>query len=647
MAAIAPVAQIEIDLSDFNPAQEEAVTHLDGPCRVIAAAGSGKTKVLVTRAALLVKHGVPAASIMAVTFTRKAADEMRERLIPLIGKQRAEEMAVGTFHRICYLMLKEMGTTAKVARPEWQVSTVRRLITQVDSKWGLTPDDGVAFIGKQKKHLLSPQDPLIVPEGEDYNKFQQLYIRYEEAKHTENLLDFDDMIFRCWQALSSDDVARMVYAAKFRYIMVDEFQDTDISQAAILQLLAGQHRNLFVVGDPRQSIYAFREGRKDLILNFDKEWPGTKTVILDVNYRSTENIVQLSDFLMSFSEDAEKYPGACKAHRPSYSEPIVMRADDEDHEAYLVAQEIALLVAEKKLDYKDCAVLYRVNAQGRSIEDAFLSAKLPFTIVGDYSFYTRREVRDMLSYLRVLHDHRDEEALKRALNTPNRYLSSDFFERIRDYSCTQEKSLIESLELAPIARDYRYRGAQEFRNVLADLYEAAEYMNPGQLIMTIRKLTNYDDWLITQAGGASDTVTSRLEILDALAAGAYKFADIASYLEFTAKAVNYKPDAKKKDSISAMTLHAAKGKEFKCVFLVGLVQGVLPHKRAIMPVDGIIPSGGLEEERNLCYVGMTRARDMLYLLTSDNYLGRPVDPSQFLCELLARLGRTIANGRAS
>lgn len=640
MVAPVPILAVgDINLQELNVAQREAVHHVDGPCRVIAAAGSGKTKVLVARIAKLIQNGVPPASIVAVTFTKKAASEMQDRLSEIVNVNLAKQVIVGTFHSICYRILRESGQTITLCNPDNQRAILRDIFKKYEKqyKWEITIDEAVRFISWQKNHLCGPYDRLINVHAYLLSSLQKLYQLYEEAKGASGTLDYDDMLYLTYHILHSDSAVQQVYTEKYRYISVDEFQDTNVAQYEILKLL-GSHGNVMVVGDPRQSIYRFR-GADQLLDRFVEDWANAITIELEINYRSTDNIVRLSNHLLSYSE--LDYPNSCTAHRNGICDPSVLYADDEDHEAELIAKEIKEL-ALSGIQYSEMAVLFRTNAQSRALEDALSSQRIPYTVVGEFSFYHRREVRDILAYLQLLEDPYDEQAIKRALNAPTRYLGTAFFDHVRSYASQNNISLLEALSRAPAAEVYQYRNVQKFLHLISELFVAAEMMTPSELLQEIRKRTRYEATILEAA--TSDTGDSISDNLDALVTGASHFATVKEFLQFIQQAADKvgKTETRKGNTVALMTIHRAKGMEFPVVFLTGLIQNILPHHKAFIAPDMASIKRNVEEERCLCYVAMTRAKDRLFLSTMEKYLSKPVEPSVFLTELLIYLRKSLA-----
>ena len=628
-----------MDYQELNPAQREAVLHNTGPCRVLAGAGSGKTRVLTQRTGrLVVREDIPARNIAVVTFSRKAAGEMIERIEPLIGAE-VEDLNAGTFHSICYKILKDewKRTKSKGYEPAsewWQRRAIGSIIYD-EMDWGQDVGAMLSWISWQKNNIRGPEDELlrVPPPGPLAEKYRAMYRLYEERKEKEKKLDFDDMLLWCYWLLMDKSPVRARYSSQFRYILVDEFQDTCLVQYEILKLWARPQNNVFVVGDARQAIYAWRAAQVNFILDFEREWPGAKTIILDTNYRSSTNIVEISNRLIRGAGIA--YPGECRAHRGNMEEPFVLMSDHEDHEAENVIYEIQALIREGECKLGDHAILFRTNAQARALEDALISAEIPYVIHGGTGFYARKEVRDILAYLRILEDPNDEESIRRIINVPTRYLGKAFVDRAREHAAREDISILKAIRTCPEAEQHRYHGVKDFLKCIDHLRRDMSYLSPAQMIQLVRTVTRYDDWLAREDGIEDEADNHRTENLNALAKAAQRFSSLKDFLFYTEQASSKPVDpGDASEKVQMMTLHRSKGLEFPVVFLAGINQGLLPHKRSIeYGLNGKPTPESIEEERRLAYVGMTRAMDMLYLSTFKEYQDKQMEPSMFLKEV--------------
>lgn len=639
-----------MDLSHLNDQQRDAVLHQNGPCAVIAGAGSGKTRVLVWRIAYLIEeHNVPAGNILAVTFTRKAAGEMIDRLGGLIGGA-VEDLHIGTFHSICLRILREewkaLGdrrASYDILNEYWQRRYMKDILGRPGHKnpwgmdWNLDIKAALSFISTQKNNLRGPFSDLVIPADsliEDWMlpKYKTLYQRYEERKAEEQKLDFDDMLLLCFDLLRDNQAIRAKYQERFRYLLVDEFQDTNLAQYEILKLVAPPENNVFVTGDDDQSLYSWRAARPEFILNFEREWPGAKVLFLSINYRSTSNIVRISNALIANNQ--VRYPKVLEPHQGTGTDPCTLVALDEDHEAQMVTEEIRSLVQDGR-NHGDFAILYRTNAQSRAFEDACIKAGIPYVIIGAAGFYNRKEVKDLVAYLRVIHDPGDEEAVKRVLNVPSRYLGKAFIQQIEAWAARTGMSFYDAMSDCPM-KAYQERGARDFLSVIEGARAVADDLHPGQLVQYIRKLANYDVYLQRDEGEGEDADYDRVENLNELASAASKFGSLGDFL-FYVEQVTSRPkedEEGNRDKVQLMSIHRSKGLEFPVVFLVGINQGLLPHRRSIvMGEDGEPLADSVEEERRLCYVGMTRAQVRLYLSHLESYQGKQAEPSMFLAEV--------------
>ena len=655
-----------MDLSGLNLAQIEAVLHGNGPCCVVAGAGSGKTRVLMYRIARMIEDGILARNILACTFTRKAAAEMQERLYALVGPA-AEDVNTGTLHSICYRILREewksQGMTPyEPAQEYWQKRTIRDILAPPGKNnpwgmnWNLDVNSALGWISWQKNNLITPEDEnlerTVTPE-----KHHHFYRLYEELKEKEHKLDFDDMLIWCYKMLKNP-IIREKWANQFKYILVDEYQDTNVAQNAILKQLAQPLNNMFVVGDAKQCVYSWRCARPEFLLTYEREWPGARVILLDINYRSTDNIVKFSNQLIQRA--AIEYPGICRANRETADDPIMMNAEDEDQEAQQIAEEIKTLVTcpsslpsgngstpgEGLTDRRACppgcreaiphgkmAVLYRCNAQARALEDAFIRTQIPYVVYGAVGFYQRKEVKDILAYLRIVADPDDTEAIARVINVPSRYLGRVFLQKAQEHAYKHGIPLLQALGECPESGQWRHRQVKEFLWCIEALRRESTHKSPADMVMRVRDITGYDAWLLKEEGIEEGNDTDRLENLNALAGAASRFHTLEEFLFYSNQVSTRNAEENGGDKVSLMTIHKAKGLEFPVVFVAGLSNGLLPHRKSIQYQDGEIVPESVEEERRLCYVAMTRAKDRLYLSSIEQYQGKPLEQSVFLLDV--------------
>jgi len=639
-----------MDFSSLNPAQREAVKHIDGPCCVLAGAGSGKTRVLTQRIGYLVADcGIAPQNILAVTFTKKAANEMSDRLELIVGAAALEALNVGTFHSICYRILRGEWRRQDMQfyEPfrEWEQKKLIRNILAVPGKenpygmnWEMDICSAMSFISWQKNNLLGWRDSLQkVPEGME-GEYRDLYHIYEQEKEKMGKLDFDDMLLWTYQLLKQNPAICAKYVNQFRYILVDEYQDTNQAQHEILKLWALPTSNVFVVGDDYQGIYGWRAARLEFILRFQEIWPGAKIIKLETNYRSSSNIVDFSNSLIL--HNTNQVHKNMKAHQGRHLDPIMLEHEDEDVEGKEVVAEIQNHIDNGR-GYRECAVLYRVNAQSGAMEDALIRAQIPYTIIGAAGFYARKEVKDILAYLRIVQDPNDAEAIERVINTPTRYIGKVFIQRAKDFARINSLNLLQAISSCLEAQQRKYRGAREFVSCIKRLQFAAQSLANQALVEEVRRVTGYDDWL-QENEGADEADNPRLDNLDRLAKAAANFSNLKDFL-FYAEQAGSKPSSDEKgDKVQLMTYHRAKGLEFLVVFMVGVNQGLLPHNRSIEYRDNKILPESVAEERRLCYVGMTRAERILYLSSTEMYNNKDMEPSMFLDEIFSgRLAEVV------
>lgn len=625
------------NLDGFNPNQVKAVLHKDGSCVVIAGAGSGKTRVLTHRIQNLIEKGVRPEYILSMTFTKKAAEEMKDRLASLIGMD-AELVTMGTFHSVFYRLLKEEWSSennnlknADIAPDWWSKKVMKDIISPPSTKfpYGLNipiePRAALAFIGTQKNSLIHVYDTLAMPVGAEFmeDKFRKMYEQYEKRKKTENKIDFDDMLIMAYDKMVASPTFLGRVRDRFRYVLVDEYQDTNRAQEAILELICGEHRNLFVVGDDKQSVYGFRAALVELIIGFKERWDA-EMFALNINYRSTANIVEWANRLIKNNVNQVKIETI--ASKPRYKDPQIIAAVDEDEEAEIISDEIVTLMMDG-YQPKDFAIVYRTNAQSRSLEEAMIKAKLPYVVIGSASFYDRKEIKDMLAYLRLASDLGDDESLSRIINTPNRFLGKSYLDAITAHANRYDITLHEALVKAPVSSEWRYQGAKQLFQLLLKVNDAD--CTTAELMRMIRDETDYDNWLVKDdADSGEETENERLENLNSLMSAAHKHPKVADFLEYIDSVANKKKDNKFDDNkIKLMSIHRSKGLEFPVIFIAGVSHELLPHKNAVSDED-------VEEERRLMYVAMTRPEKLLYISYCINYQQKEAGASIFIEELL-------------
>ncbi|GAB4279174.1 MAG: UvrD-helicase domain-containing protein [Deferrisomatales bacterium] len=629
-------------LSDLNGAQEEAVTHVEGPLLVLAGAGSGKTRVITYRIAHLIRLGVPAEKILALSFTNKAAREVQERVGELLGRRRAEGLTVSTFHSLGLRILRE-DIRRLGFEPRFTLhgeAEQRALLRQILREAGLPLDlsEVQAQIGAWKNQGRRPEEVEAAPGDPRRTALREAYGAYQALLRAHNAVDFDDLLLLPLQLFQEHPDCRRYWQGVFHYLLVDEYQDTNPVQFELLRALAGKRRNLCVVGDDDQAIYGWRGAEVELILRFEEHFPGAKVVLLEENYRSTQTILEAAHRVVCRIPD--RRPKRLRTAQGPGDPLGWIRAEDGADEAEQVASSILAEVFRTRRPWSDFAVLYRTNAQARPFEQAFRTHAIPYRVVGGTRFFDRKEVRDVAAYLNALHNPRDEVALLRIANVPKRGLGPRTLLRLREWAqqrgTTLHRALAEGGELlGPQGR----AGARTLLALLERYRKRfrAQGLTPEGLREFIREAGLRAEVEATyESRGA---VERRLELLDELAEAVAEFPKVDGKVElglFVEK-LNLDPPADSEeegggDAVTLMTLHSAKGLEFPVVFLTGLEEGLLPHARDPQG-DGEI----VDEERRLCYVGMTRARERLVLCHAATRRRRgtlgPAVPSRFLAEI--------------
>ena len=607
-------------LEGLNDKQYEAVVNTDGPCLVIAGAGSGKTKVLTHKIAyLLEEKDVKPWNILAITFTNKAANEMKERVGNLVGEA-AKDMWIGTFHSICVKILRRFIDRIGFEHSFviFDTSDQRTLIKeclkdlQIDDK--MFTDRIVQFeISNAKNDMKEPEEYEAISKG-DYRKekIASVYRLYQKRLKENNAIDFDDIINYTIKIFKENEDVLDYYTNKFNYILVDEYQDTNKSQFTLIRLLADAHGNITVVGDNDQGIYSFRGADISNILNFEKDFKGTKIIKLEQNYRCTQNILNAANSVIKNNE--VKYKKKLWTENEEGSLPTFHVSDDEYDEGRYIVEEINHLRREEYYKYSDFAVLYRMNSQSRAIEEILRREDIPYKIVGGLKFYERKEIKDIIAYLRLINNTSDNLALKRIINEPKRGIgktSLDKIQAISEQTGIPMYNIIKEADQYGLARVYA--NAQSFVAVIADLISKKDEYTITELIKHTLKETGYTKALEEEN---SIEAENRIENLEEFLTVAVQFEeeeaenDLSSFLEGITLSSDLDGMDEEEESVTLMTLHSAKGLEFPVVFLVGMEEGIFPGYKSIgEPKE-------LEEERRLCYVGITRAKNNLFLTCS-------------------------------
>jgi DNA helicase-2/ATP-dependent DNA helicase PcrA len=623
-------------LAGLNPPQAEAVRHGDGPVLVVAGAGSGKTRVLTRRVAYLIQvRDVAPWRIMAVTFTNKAAGEMRHRVLELVGP-RGQDVTIGTFHSICARILRrELSEVGAGNFSIYDSDDQRALIKQALEMAGisdnrLTPVSALARISALKSELVSPA--AFQPDGYFDSLIKLVYPVYEGLLRSNQALDFDDLLVKTVELLRDRPGLREKYSERYRHVLVDEYQDTNHVQYMLVSIIGERHRNVFAVGDPDQAIYGWRGADVRNIVDFEAQFPESKVITLDQNYRSSQNILDAAHAVIAVNE--ERHDKKLWTQRDRGSMLRVYEASTGEEEAQFIVREARRLISRGTPDARSIAVMYRTNAQSRTIEDTFVREGLPYRIVGSVRFYARREVRDVLAYLRFLANPSDAVSLERIIGVPPRKIGDTTIRVLTDWATSSGKSLWAAMnsaeQIEQLASAPRNRLASAVR-IFSELLSFAETHNVTETLEHVIAATGYLDWLTRQERGEE-----RIENVRELASVAqvYEHLDPAESLRAMLEQTALVGDADQIDenaSVTLMTMHLAKGLEFDAVFLAGLEEGIFPHARSLDSAHE------LEEERRLCYVGITRARHRLYLTHAMRrmLMGRVSsnDPSRFLANV--------------
>jgi DNA helicase-2/ATP-dependent DNA helicase PcrA len=632
-------------LDTLNPEQRAAVTHGDGPLLILAGAGSGKTRVLTHRVAYLIRDlAVPASAILAVTFTNKAAKEMRERLDRLVGKERLAELTVGTFHGFCARLLRREGPVVGIDRSfaiydeADQRAVLRQAMADTNASEKIfAPGAIAAVISSAKNELKGPADLTANPKGQLDRIAAIVWKRYDELLRENNAVDFDDLLLLACRVFETSDGALEQWQDRYQHILVDEYQDTNRAQYVLLRYLAGFKQNLAVVGDDDQSVFSWRGADVRNILDFERDYPNAKVVKLEQNYRSTQRILDAAHSVVR--NNAARKEKKLWTDRRGGSDIVVMQAYDESHEAEIVAREIERLQREGEAHgTRDVAVLYRTNAQSRAIEDTFRAFGLAYQIVGGVSFYQRREVKDTLAYLRLIGNPQDAFALARVLNTPPRGLGDKTRAALLASAREHEISVGEALEkahLIPTIQRRQQDALIAFGKVMARLRASSEQLALPRLIDEVVALTGYETYVKdgTEEGEERWANVLELRTLAEDYIALPQDQQLPSFLEEIALVSDVDEYQDAKPAATLITMHAVKGLEFPVVFMTGMEEGVFPHIRAIDSGK----ESELEEERRLCYVGITRAKDRAYLTYARrrSLFGHTNmnPPSRFLMEL--------------
>lgn len=631
-------------LDSLNNMQKKAVLHDKGPLLVLAGAGSGKTRVLTTSIAYLIEEkNIDPRNIIAITFTNKAANEMKERISNLLNMD-VSHLWIGTFHSICARILRmnidKIGYDKNftIYDSSDQKTLVKEIINELGLKEDITPREALSVISQAKNKSMTPDEFLQLntyyTKGDSY---YEIYKKYEEKKFYYNALDFDDLIDKVLYLFSKDIETLKFYQEKFEYVFVDEYQDTNNSQYELIKYFSGFHNNITVVGDADQSIYSFRGADISNILNFEKDFKDADVIKLEQNYRSTDKILDTANVLIE--NNSERKDKNLWTDNKNGSKPIYRSTNVESEEAKFVLDNIKELTYQG-YDAKDFAILYRTNAQSRSFEEILMKNLINYKVIGGLKFYDRKEIKDLVSYLKIIVNPKDDLALKRIINEPKRGIGNKSIAKIENIASLHEISMLDLIrldEFRPLLTDRLKKLADKFYMPLKDIFDNLEKYKIVDLINEVLDKSGYLKMLETSY---SVEDRSRIDNINEFISSAAEYEEenpddtIFDYLENLSLLSDMDKTEDKDNSVSLMTMHAAKGLEFPIVFVVGLDEGLFPGKRSI-------DEGNVEEERRLFYVGITRAREKLFLTSSKsrrNY-GKPIfyKPSRFVDEIIDKV----------
>ena len=604
-------------IEGLNNKQKEAVLNTEGPCLVIAGAGSGKTKVLTHKIAYLIaEKNISPWNILAITFTNKAANEMKERVEKLVGEV-AKDIWMGTFHSICVRILRKyidrigFNSSFIIFDTADQKTLVKECLKSLNIDDKLFTDKGVlAEISNAKNEMLEPLSYSVKYAGDfRKGKIGEIYALYQKKLKENNAVDFDDIINYSIKILTENPDVLEYYTEKFKYVLVDEYQDTNKAQFTLVTILASRYGNITVVGDNDQGIYSFRGADISNILNFEKDFPGTKIIKLEQNYRCTGNILKAANYVIKNNE--AKYEKKLWTENEEGKLPCIYQGDDEYDEARYIVEQINHLKVEEYYKYSDFAILYRMNSQSRAIEDILRREDIPYKIIGGLKFYERKEIKDCIAYLRLIANTSDNLSLKRIINEPKRGIGKTSLDNISEIS---EKQGISMYEIIKNAQEYGlnrvFLNSREFVEIIEDIRKQKDELEISELIKLILNKTGY-----TKALELENTVEaeSRLQNLEELLTVAIEFEEefaensLNEFLESITLSSDIDNLEENQESVTLMTLHSAKGLEFPAVCLVGMEEGIFPGYKSIgEPKE-------LEEERRLFYVGITRAKQNLFM----------------------------------
>ncbi len=590
----------------LNDKQKEAVNHNEGPCLVLAGAGSGKTKVLTERIINLINNGISPYNILAITFTNKAAKEMKNRVNTKLGDI-SNNIFIGTFHSFGLKILREnyfdLGYKSNITILD--IDDCKSIIKRIIKDLEFDPKDYdikyiISRISNAKNDGISPSEYGRLFLREEDKIITLIYEKYLKMLKENNSVDFDDLLLKPVELFKKNKVILEKYQERFRYILVDEYQDTNSIQYELCKLLANKYKNIFVVGDANQSIYSWRNADYRNILNFEKDYKNTKVILLEENYRSTNNILKAANCVIKNNTEGNKlnlWSDSGDGEKIDY-----IRVDDETEEAKFVINKIKDFI-NIGFKYNDFGILYRTNAQSRIIEEELVKSNMPFNIIGSYYFYNRKEIKDLIAYLNLIYNSIDSISLLRVINTPKRGVGPKAIDNLIKKAEENNISIFDAIDSGK---------ELEWKNIILELKENSKELSLSDLIEEVLVKTGLREEYELNPSIENDIKVEYLNEFKSVAVafeenGIYDLQTFLENIMLVADAGQYKKDS---DAINVMTLHSAKGLEFKIVFILGMEEGIFPHQRSFENLSE------MEEERRLCYVGITRAKTKLYLLSA-------------------------------
>ena len=595
-----------MDLSGLNKQQVEAVRHIDGPMLVLAGAGSGKTKVLTSRIAYLIENGISTDNILAITFTNKAAKEMKEREIKLIGYD-AKSIQISTFHSLGLKMIKEnyarLGYKSNfvILDSDDTLTVVKKIMKDLNlNPKFYNPRDIRNKISSAKNELL---DPEAYSKVEFDSNIIEVYRKYNKKLVINNSVDFDDLLILPIKLFREYPDVLKYYQDKYKYVLIDEYQDTNQAQYIFSKMLCNNHKNIFVVGDNDQAIYAFRGANYKNILNFEKDYPDAKVIMLEENYRSTQNILDAANSVIRHNKMRKDKNLWC--NNDIGSKVKYVKTETDKDECSYVSEKIKE-IHDNGVNYDEIAILYRTNAQSRLIEEEMLKNGIPYRVVGSFYFYNRKEIKDLLCYLRLINNHDDDVSLLRVINTPKRGIGDKTIENLTNKATEKGISLFEAIESGK---------ELSFKNMILDMEKKCENLTLTEMVDLVLSESGMKDEYKGDKSLEAEIRLENLEEFKSITKGYEEEYGVISLTDFLNEVAIVSDVSEHQDStnkVSLMTIHAVKGLEFDNVFIMGMEEGLFPHYNSIN--SGSIAE--IEEERRLCYVAITRAKKNLWMLNT-------------------------------